>query len=64
MYLLGLTILVLVFIGAFSLDSSFGIYLHLPSLVVLISIFFPMMYVSGLFKSFLQAYNIILFKDN
>ncbi|MGB4659627.1 MAG: hypothetical protein WBI07_10625 [Mobilitalea sp.] len=63
MYLIALCIFFVVIIGTFMFTSGMSAFFDIPTLIVLISLFIPMMFASGLFADFIRAFNIIATKS-
>jgi len=63
MYFLALGIFVLIVLFTFIFSSGLAIYFDFPTLLILITIFFSMMYSSGLFNSFTNAFNMVILKN-
>lgn len=64
MYFVALLIFIIVVFGTFILTNGYLAFLDIPTFIVLISFFVPMMFSSGLHKDFARAFNIIATKSN
>jgi hypothetical protein len=63
MYILAVVIFVISVISTFILGSSLSNYFDALTFIILITMFLPMMYSSGLLKSFFQSFSIMTSKN-
>lgn len=63
MYFIALCIFFIVIIGTFMFSTGITTFFDIPTFIILISLFIPMMFASGLFADFLRAFNIITTKS-
>lgn len=64
MYFIALLIFIVAVFATFLFASDPSYYLDPPTLIILITIFFPMMFTSGLFKPLRNAFSLTISKNN